>query len=107
MSEEVQASIAAKPLPLKNLASYVGPDDYPRAAIRNGEQGASGVRFMVGVDGTPRDCRVVEPSGSAMLDETTCHVILSRSRFSPALDRAGKPLPSLYFTRVRWVLPSG
>lgn len=107
MSEEVQASIAAKPLPLKNLASYVDADDYPRAAILSSEQGLSGIRFMVGLDGTPRDCHVVEKSGSELLDQTTCRVVLTRSRFSPALDRAGKPVESLYFTRIRWVLPSG
>jgi TonB family protein len=107
MTEAAQAAIAAKPLPLQNMAAYISNADYPMQAVRNGEQGTSGVRFWVGQDGKPRDCEVVETSSSTLLDQTTCRIVTARARFSPALDREGKAVPSLSFTRIRWVLPDG
>lgn len=105
MSEAALAAIAVKPRPVHNLASYISDQDYPAAAIRTGQQGSSGVRVMVGSDGAAGDCRVVESSGSALLDETTCRIFTRRAKFEPARDHAGQPVPSLYFNRIRWVLP--
>lgn len=107
MSEAVLASIAVKPEPLRNLAAYINDGDYPDQAIRKGEQGASGIRFMVAADGSLSDCRIVEPSGSELLDEATCRIVMTRAKFRPASDQAGEPVPCLYFTRIRWVLPDG
>ena len=62
------------------------------------------MRFLVGVDGFARDCKVAESSGSELLDEVTCRVLTRRARFTPAMDRQGKAVPSLSFTRVTWSL---
>jgi TonB family protein len=105
MDEALQQSIATPPK-AKNLLRAVKDRDYPAAAIRRGEQGATGIRLMVGADGSLRDCHVVESSGSTILDQTTCEIILKRAKFEPALDRSGTPVPSLTFTRVQWALPS-
>lgn len=107
MTAAAVAAIAVKPKPLMNLAAYISDSDYPDEAVRRREQGASGVRFTVGADGKPRDCHAVEPSGSALLDQATCRVITTRAQFKPALDHAGKPVPCLYYTRIRWILASG
>lgn len=104
MDEEAQAAIASKPEAVPNPSVHIRNSDYPVAVVRNGEQGTSGVRFWVGVDGRPRDCRVIEPSGSALLDATTCR-LLTRARFKPAITYDARTVPSLSFTRVRWVLP--
>jgi TonB family protein len=106
MSAAEQAAIVARPVALQNPAAYINSNDYPVQALRNNEQGASGVRYRVGTDGSAQDCQVVESSGSLTLDQTTCAIIMRRVRFSPALDREGKPVSSLTFSRIRWVLPS-
>ncbi|GGA10119.1 hypothetical protein GCM10010923_20720 [Blastomonas marina] len=47
----------------------------------------------VNVDGRPKECRVVKSGGSATVDEGVCR-IFSRASYSPATDRAAKPIAS-------------
>ena len=105
MEEAVLASIVTPPAAIGSMASYFRDTDYPDEAIRMNAQGSSGVRFMVGTDGRARDCKAVEPSGSEILDETTCDIVADRARFTPAMDRDGKPVASLSYTRITWRMP--
>jgi len=105
MDEAAIASITTYPTPLMEPFHGITDADYPDEAIRNNEEGATGVRFVVGVDGLLRDCTIVESSGSALLDRTTCKLIMKRARFAPARDRNGTSVSSVTFTRVRWRLP--
>jgi protein TonB len=88
-----------------NLAELVSDDDYPPSAIRAEEQGT--VRFALDVspDGRVTGCTVLESSGSAALDNSTCRIMQRRARFIPALDRKGRPTTDRVTTRLRWVLP--
>lgn len=106
MDEKAQAEVASYPKAVKPISSYFNDADYPSAALRSQQQGSSGVRYMVGTNGTATDCAVVEPSGSADLDATTCRLLTSRVRFDPALDHAGKPVRSLSYSRVTWMIGS-
>jgi TonB family protein len=92
--------------PLANLASYISDADYPVEAIRNEEQGTVGFQLDIGADGMVSGCRIVQPSGSASLDEATCRIMRARARFSPARDDSGNPVPDRLTARVRWVLPA-
>lgn len=88
-----------------NPSLWVIPDDYPSESLRNNEQGTTAFRVTVGPDGRPSACHVISSSGSARLDETSCSLLLRRARFTPALDRKGKPTEGSWVSRFRWVLP--
>lgn len=87
-------------------ATIFSVDDYPAAAIRAQSQGTAGVRFWVSKEGKASDCRVVESSGTKVLDETTCNIIVRRGKYDPARTTSGEAIDSPAFTRVRWLLPS-
>ena len=93
-------AVAIQPLP-----SLFSADDYPREAIRKGEQGASLVRLTIDVEGRASNCQVVQSSGSATLDEATCRILHERGRFTPARDAKGVPTADQFATRIRWELP--
>lgn len=89
-------------------ASVVGvfsTDDYPQSAIRNGEQGTTGVTLTIGPDGRVSSCDVTASSGSSALDNATCNIIRRRTRFEPARDEAGNPVSDTVTQRIRWELP--
>lgn len=85
--------------------SIFSSNDYPSAALRNREQGTTGVRYWVSKDGKISDCKVVERSGSVALDERTCSLINRRARYDPARTKAGEAVDAIDFARVHWVIP--
>ena len=85
-----------------NLASYVAIDDYPVSALQAGEQGTVRFRLNVGSDGRVTGCQVTGSSGSAALDETTCRIMRSRARFTPARDRNGHPAADVVNSSITW-----
>ncbi|NJC06992.1 TonB family protein [Sphingomonas kaistensis] len=91
--------------PRANLASYVTSNDYPRDAIRAGQEGTTGFKLTIGPDGRVTSCVIEKSSGSASLDSTTCRIMASRARFEPALDAAGKPTSDTMSARITWRLP--
>jgi TonB family protein len=95
----------AAPKALANLASYISDADYPAEAIRNEEQGTVSFRLHITPDGRVGRCEVVESSGSASLDETTCRIMTERARFTPARDSNGAAIADQVDARIRWVLP--
>jgi protein TonB len=88
-----------------NLASYVSNDDYPSSAIQREEQGTTRFRLTVGTDGRVTNCEVTGSSGSSALDSTTCRLMRSRARFTPARDSGGNPTTDSVSSSIRWVLP--
>ena len=88
-----------------NLGSYVSDADYPAAALRSEEQGATRFRLTVGPDGRVKDCAVTGSSGSSSLDATTCRLMKSRARFTPARDSTGNATNDTINSTIRWVLP--
>jgi len=83
--------------------SWFSADDYPAEAVKNGTEGD--VAFEVDVDpqGMPVACRITASSGSALLDRTTCDILLKRGRFKPAMAH-GKPVAGHYAETARWRL---
>lgn len=105
MDAKVVASIATFATQPKGIASIFTTDDYPSSAVRNDEQGTSGVKFWVTKDGKARDCEIVESSGSKVLDQKTCSIIVLRSLFEPARTTSGEAVDSIGYSRIRWELP--
>jgi TonB family protein len=92
--------------PLRPFATYITSDDYPARALRAEEQGRSTVRLTVSAHGILSDCAVVESSGSAVLDTTTCRLLQRRVRFTPARDAQGRLTQGTIVTAFAWRIPA-
>jgi protein TonB len=89
-----------------NLASLFSDEDYPASAVRAGESGATGFRLEVGANGRVTNCTVTSSSGSSALDSTTCRLLRSRARFTPATDSSGGTTSDSVSGRIVWRLPA-
>lgn len=69
-----------------NLPALFSTDDYPAAALRNGEQGTVSFAVAISSEGRVTHCSITNSSGSASLDVTTCSIIQRRARFALALE---------------------
>jgi protein TonB len=90
--------------PKAKLASLFSVEDYPSEAFRNRHEGTVGFRLQVGADGRVKDCAIMSSSGFASLDSTTCRLLTLRARFSPALDRLGRPTTDSAVGQINWRL---
>lgn len=88
-----------------NLATLFSDEDYPAAAVRNREQGPVAFSLSIGADGRATACSVTGSSGSAILDSTTCRLLMMRARFEPARDSKGRPTTDTVTGRIVWRLP--
>ena len=93
----------ARPVPVTNPGTWIGPEDYPAAALVARAQGAVGFTLKIDAAGAPTDCSIVSSSGSTSLDEQTCRLLRERARFDPAAD--GSATRS-FSSRLHWVLPA-
>jgi TonB family protein len=93
-------------LPGGNPARFFGPNAYPTEAIRAELQGRAVAVASIGIDGRVVSCAIAATSGAPVLDQATCDVLKTSARFSPGLDKAGKPVVSHLVVPVRWVLPA-
>lgn len=98
-------AVAVPPVPIGNVGSWFPPDAYPPAARRAGAEGRVTVTLLIDEAGAATACEVTGSSGSATLDAATCRLFVRHGRFSPARDRAGRPVRSRLAMRgVRWQL---
>lgn len=88
--------------PPRRIAGHIDERDYPRAAYESGAQGGLMTRYVIEPDGRISRCDIVESSGNAVLDDTTCRLAIKRFRFDPARDGAGNPVRSILVSRHRW-----
>ena len=89
-----------------NLASYVSNDDYPSDALTREESGTTAFRLDVGPDGRVANCTITSSSGSKSLDATTCRLMRSRARFTPATNSSGAKVADSVSSRIRWQIPA-
>jgi|GEM_PF-801779 len=95
----VSAVIAAHPI---NAENWIGPNDYPIDALRQGRGGRSGFQLTVSKDGSPLACDIFISSGSVDLDLQTCRLVMKRARFEPARDADGNTAIGVYHNVSRW-----
>jgi protein TonB len=88
-----------------NLASYFTDDDYPAEAIRQEQQGTAAFQLSIDRAGKVTACEITRTSGSTILDQTTCRIMLERPRFEPARDRRGRAIEDKATGRIMWKLP--
>ena len=83
IADRAPLPLAGNPLP-----------EYPRSALRSGEEGAVVVRIVVDAQGVPGDVQVVERSGSRDRSFDRAAIEAARQwRFQPAM-RDGKAVPA-------------
>ncbi len=87
-----------------NLQGLIRNDDYPQSAIEADQQGSVTVVLTIGSNGRVSGCSVASSSGSRALDSTTCRVLTSRARFTPAQDSSGNPTTGTVRQQIKWVL---
>lgn len=93
------------PQPIVSGGQWTSDDDYPAEALRNREQGTTGVGLTVSASGRVTACRIVQSSGSTALDQATCRILPRQLRFKPARDASGKRIEGEFITRMNWKLP--
>jgi protein TonB len=89
-------------MPPRRIKGNIRNSDYPRTALLAGAEGRVSVRFTVGIDGRATNCSVIQSSGNADLDATSCGVIETRFRYRPARDPQGRPVPSIIMGDHFW-----
>ena len=70
-----------------DMAAIFLPDDYPAEAIDQHQQGNAITLVDVAADGRVVGCQIARSSGVAVLDATSCRLILERGRFTETSKR--------------------
>lgn len=94
---------AAKPKLLNTLQVFRS-ENYPFWALQIAEEGTVRVEVQVSASGAARSCRVIESSGSEILDLGTCDLIMGHGRFAPARDHKGSAVAGILTKTVTWDL---
>lgn len=91
-------------VPIGDKADWIVTEDYPKQAVEVAIEGRAGVALASGLNGDPSSCTIRASSGSSILDEATCDLLMIRARFLPARDDSGKPVEGTFTTKVAWAL---
>jgi len=75
--------VSRAPQPLGNVSTWFSPRDYPQEALVKRQQGGVGFQLDIDPNGLPSDCHVIQTSGSKILDDRTCTIMMARARFRP------------------------
>lgn len=98
-----QDALTRRPVPVASPAKWLTPNDYPKGPLSIGASAIVRFRIMVGADGLPTKCAIQQATLSPEFTKLTCDLLMARARFTPALDRDGKPVASFYTNSVRWL----
>jgi protein TonB len=79
--------------------------DYPRAAMRRGDQGRVVVEFDISANGRVENCSIKTSSGHKSLDNVPCPLLERKARFQPPIDAAGLPQPTRGVLGVDFWMP--
>jgi TonB family protein len=96
------AATLPKATPIE-VNSWFTAEDYPIEAQKKGIEGTAVFEVEVDTAGKPSACRIVRSSGSSILDQKTCDIVLLRARFKPAM-RHGKAVPGRFSKPTTWRL---
>jgi len=94
--------IVAPPRARAPLQALISVNDYPMSALAKREQGRVEFRLDVGANGRVHGCAITRSSGSSALDATTCRILRSRARSTPARNSNGMPVGYPVEDAVEW-----
>lgn len=98
-------AVSKLPEPIGQPAWWITSDDYPRGALSVNQTGTTQFSLVIDPTGKPQSCNILVPSGVAILDQTTCDLLMKRAKFKPAEDKNGQPVTGLWLRAVRWQIP--
>ena len=76
--------------------------DYPKAALRQEQEGRVLVSYTVTAMGRAKECRIMRSSGHPALDEASCRIVDTRYVLEPARDEDGRAVPLLVSQWIVW-----
>ncbi len=94
----------SRPQPI-DVQSWIRPEDYPVAALREWQEGRVRIGYRVRTDGRVGDCTVLVSSGHPALDEASCALLVARARYRPARDGRGRPVEAAVQQPILWRIP--
>lgn len=97
-----EVPVGYAPAPLTDSSTWVTTEDYPARAIHDMVEGVTSAELTVDAGGFVSGCLVTKTSGSELLDQTTCSLLIARARFRPRPVAQGS---GHWTQRVRWELP--
>ena len=92
-------------LPARLVDGSLMTSDYPPEAYKVKAEGVTVAQFIISATGAVSECKALQTSGNPVLDDTTCSLIRTRFKFSPAIGFDGKPVVEVRRQRVVWVYP--
>lgn len=89
----------------RQIAGSISRRDYPRE-LRDSQVPVEVIRleYVIGTDGRVRNCRIVQSSGTPLLDRHTCRLYEQRYRYQPARDSTGRPVEVTIRTTRSWFI---
>ncbi len=91
-----QEDKGTKAFPETRASNWITQADYPATAWVANEEGRTEYDVTVSDLGKPTDCKISSSSGSAVLDEATCQLVLERAEFKPAISADGVQIEDVY-----------
>ena len=85
--------------PVGSPGDWITTEDYPEEALKSGVEGTVDFSLSVTKGGAVSDCKILQSSGSEILDTETCSLLIERAQFEPA------EATSNYQSRVSWKIP--
>ena len=87
ISEPTPTPLAARPLTFGQGEGKQPAPEYPRVALREGQEGVVTVRLSVGLDGRVLTAEAASPSAWPLLNDAAIRVVKNRWRFAPGVVR--------------------
>ncbi len=104
---EVLNSLSKNAEPIGSPAKWMRSTDYPSGFAMMGRMGVVDFRLTVDETGAVTQCDISNAMGGERFSENVCKGVMSRARFTPALDKDGKPTKDLYINRVIFMMENG
>lgn len=101
LAQPASAPAATPPVSRGPIERYISADDFPQGVSRSAARPVS-VTLDVGPDGRVANCTITTSSGNGVLDATTCRLLRSRTRFTPATGVGGVPVAEGTEAVINW-----
>ena len=103
LDPEQQKTLLRKPKRSRPERLFISHEDYPEKMIRDDRQGIVQARLLIDSDGKVSSCKNLIETEDKEFGEVVCRKLRS-GKFEPALDAAGRPVPSYQVQRVTFRL---
>jgi hypothetical protein len=101
----IMATLSRPVSPSSNPGNWLASIDYPEKALSKGQIGVVQFRLDVDEAGKPSACRILARTDPEDFATVSCHALMRRARFKPALDASGKAVKAYYISKIRFMIP--